>query len=384
MYSVFTDFHHASLLNSLIMLFEDRLDGKVYRPIGTEWHEEGYWKIYDHPATVQQFLGLGGATPVMPEDGTRPLNEFVSHEFDYKTQTTVYNCKDIETGGTNKAITFRGFMSMHFDIVIASIPQHIEPFRRLCNEHPSHPKLIYQIGNAWNISDAEARLLDGVMASARVPFIGTKIGYNGQPLTMITYHQEFDLSVFNYDAPRMMTMPVSGEKHLWPNRTISSFVNCFSEASIFQFDWAIFQAIEAKMTDFSFYSFGGQCRDGAAHGIHQLADRIKDSRFIWHTKYGGDGYGHIIHNAAACGRPLIVRREYYWGKMAEDLLVDGVTCIAIDGLSIEQIIDRIKMYNEEERYIEMSRRLHERFKEVVNFDAEFEAIKSFLQVVTGK
>ena len=55
---VFTDFHHAGLLNSLILLFEGRMHGAVYRPIGIDWANKGYWAIYDHPATRQQYLTL--------------------------------------------------------------------------------------------------------------------------------------------------------------------------------------------------------------------------------------------------------------------------------------------------------------------------------------
>jgi hypothetical protein len=72
-YNVFTDFHHASLLQSFILLFEKRLGGNVFRPIGMEWAEKGFWKIYDHPATREQYLGLNGATP----DGTPRLNEVI-------------------------------------------------------------------------------------------------------------------------------------------------------------------------------------------------------------------------------------------------------------------------------------------------------------------
>src|SRR3990167_1968898 len=104
-YNVFTDFHHAGLLNSLIMLFEGRLGGAVYRPIGTEWHEKGYWKIYDHPATVQQYLGIGGAAP----DGSPKLNQVVGGPISQGVPL-LYFCKDIDSGKTNKAITFEGFM----------------------------------------------------------------------------------------------------------------------------------------------------------------------------------------------------------------------------------------------------------------------------------
>lgn len=362
-YTVFTDFHHASLLQSLILLFEKRLGGKVFRPIGMEWHEKGFWKVYDHPATAAQFLGLGGATPVMPEDGSPPLNEFVTHEFDYKTQSVVYNCKDIDSGQTNKAITFDGFMKMKIDIIIASMPQHVEPFKKLAAIHPSRPKLIFQIGNQWD--GAHGAL--NIMASAKMPPIA---GTN-----FIEYHQEFDLGVFHPPAANIMPGPI-----------VKSFVNVFDNQEHFQEDWRLFEAMGLVLSFsvnqtkeiWQFKSHGGQCRDGAIGPASKLAESMREARFIWHTKAGGDGFGHIIHNAAAVGRPLIVKKEYYRGKMAEELLIDEVTCIAIDGLTPEQICRKIAEYSKPDKYVQMSAAAYNQFRSVVNFDREFIHLQKFL------
>lgn len=371
---VFTDFHHASLLNSLILLFEKRLGGEVYRPIGKDWYESGYWKVYDHPATAEQFLGINGATP----DGTEPVNtvEAISGRKDPRTGkviTDIYHCHDIETGDTNKAINLDGFFARHFDVVIASLPQHIEPFRKLCNAHKSKPVLIYQIGNSWNIEPHLAHNLNGVMASASI--------VKDYPLPTVQYHQEFDLNMFRYEQPLQGKLPISGNPTQWPEKVINSYVNCFSEASIFQMDWTIFRLVEEKMTDWLFRSYGGQCRDGACHGIEELSESMRNSRFIWHTKYGGDGYGHILHNAAACGRPLIVRKEYYLGKLAEPLLIDGETCICIDGLGVGEIIEKIEHYNAPDTYLELCQKMRKKFNEVVDFSKEFTHICEFLHKV---
>lgn len=362
MYNVFTDFHHASLLNSLILLFEGRLKGNVYRPIGIEWAEKGFWKIYDHPATQAQFLGIGSATP----DGTQPVNDVDpnnSRTIDKKMNFEWYNCNDIDSGKTNKAIHYWAFMKAPIDIVIASIPAHIEPFKRLCEMHPNHPKLIYQIGNAWSI---EAGLAPNIMASAVIHNVPTNINF-------ISYHQEFDLDIF-----KPIDYEVVGER--WqPLPNIFSFVNCFDIDQLFNIDWELFKRIENQMPNWVFKAYGGQCRDGAAHGAHELADKMREARFIWHTKNGGDGYGHILHNSAAVGRPLIVRKAYYMGKMAEPLMIDGETCIAIDGLGVDEIIAKINYYSEPERYKKMCENVYANFKKVVNFDREFEDLQIFLK-----
>lgn len=372
--NVFTDFHHASLLNSLIMLFEGRLGGNVYRPIGEEWYTNGFWKIYDHPATVNQYLGIGGATP----DGSPKLNEVIgSDRASLILNARVYLCRDIEGDKTNKAVTFEGFLKLPIDIVIASIPQHLEPFKKLCELHPNKPKLIYQIGNAWNIP---ADSVKNVMASAVIHNIPEGVNF-------VSYHQEFDLSTFyplfikggGLKNDNSFTAGTDEyQVNDLPRQNIYSFVNCFSTQDHFMVDWELFQSMERRMVDWMFSSYGGQCRDGNMNGSKELADKIRESRFVWHTKNGGDGFGHVIHNAAACGKPLIVKKQYYVDKLAEPLLIDGITCIAIDGLDPQQIKNKIEYFNEPENYTEMCQNVYDNFKKVVDFDKEEQDLRIFL------
>lgn len=366
-FNVFSDFHHSGLLNSLIMLFEGRLEGCLMRPIGHEWHNRGFWKIADHPATVEQYLGIGGATP----DKSPKLNEVRAWygtgigrslpgdgPIGRATDATIYECRDISSGETNKGITLDGFMHLPIDFVIASVPQHIRTFRQICNQHAKKPKLIYQIGNHWNIEPALEELIDGIMASARL---------GREPIVpYIEYHQEFSLDIFKPDFS-------------YPQKRISSFVNCFDSAHIFKFDWRLFEAVEKSLPDWKFRAYGGSCRDGYAKGDKGVADGMRKSRFVWHTKNGGDGYGHVIHNIGAVGRPMIVRKSYYIGKMAEPLLIDGKTCICIDGLSEKEIVEKILYFSQESRYKKMCKNAYQNFKKVVDFDQEAEALQKFFE-----
>ena len=353
MYTVFTDFHHASLLQSLILLFEGRLGGTVYRPIGMEWAERGFWKVYDHPATQLQYLGINGATP----DGTPPLNQVEAINA-YPGMPLVYFCRDIDSDQYNKAITFDGFMHTKIDIVIATLPQHVEPFAKLCELHPDKPKLIYQVGNAWNYDGSAP--VKNIMISARMG--GMSIGLN-----TIEYHQEFDTKIFK---PKV--------EYSYPDNNIFSFVNCFTIDPLFADDYQLFLHVQDAMPDWNFKAYGGQCRDGAIGPAAEVANKMREAKFIWHTKAFGDGYGHVIHNAPAVARPLIVKRQYYENKMAEPLLIDGVTCIAIDGLSCPQVVNKILHYSEPEIYRKMCHDTYTNFKAVVDFDREAEQIKQFL------
>ena len=352
---VFADMHHASLLYSFILLFEKRMGGQVFRPIGLEWAERGFWHVFDHPFTREQFLSttLGIVEPPfqMYPDSTRPLNIID------KIEDGIYYCQDIDSGYYNKAITIDKFMSLPFDIVIASLPQHIEPFKKLCEIHPNHPKLIFQIGNAWSNYATSA---SNVMASAVVGVVPENINF-------ITYHQEFDTNLFKPDLTTN------------PEKKIFSFINCFGIEGFFTKDWALFQEVEQRMPDWQFRSYGGQCRDGAAHGSKQLAEKIREARFIWHTKAGGDGYGHVLHNTFACGRPIIIKKSYYDGKLGGMLLRDKETCIDLSIRSLDEALTLVReISNSPERYAEMCDNVYNRFKKIVDFDKEFEDIKVFL------
>lgn len=345
-FNVLSDCHHLGLFNSLRLLFEKRLGGNLYRPIGIDWLDKGFWRmaeIYNnHPATVAQYLGINDTC------------------IDKKTHYEIY-----EAGHDyiQKAITFDQFLALPIDIIIASIPQHIESFWKLSQVHPNKPKVIYQIGNVWDIQQCP---IPNIMASAKV-YIPLK--YHS-----IIYHQEFDTEIFNRNCNYI-------DAQCWPDDNIYSFINCLNTASIYQQDWQLFQDLEKAMPEWNFKSFGGSCRDGGISGVKNIADKMREAKFGIHLKNFGDGYGHVLFNFAAVGRPVIIKEQYYLGKLGGELIKDGETCITIDGLSIPQIIEKINYYNESSRYMKLCKNTYENFIKHVDFDKEAEQLKTFLQTL---
>jgi len=343
MYNVFADFHHSALFYSLHKLFVQRLGGTLYRPIGENWHKEGYWKIYDHPATVAQYLSINSTyTPI---DGTLPLNTIK------EVRTTHYEVAELAHNYTQKAITYEQFTKLPIDIVIASIPEHIEPFKQLCKYHPNQPKLIFQVGNSWSYVEG----VDNVMASA---LIEVPSGVNS-----IIYHQEFDDPITQVPAQR--------------GQDIISLVNCFDTQSHYSKDWQLFQEVEAIMGEYTFKCLGAQCRDGSVDGYNNVIDSIYKARYVWHTKAGGDGYGHIIHNIFACGAVPIIKRDYYTGKLAQRLINDSC-CIIIDGLTPQEIASKIRSIDYT-TWLKMTASARAWFDAVVDFDLDELRLRKFLQ-----
>lgn len=294
-----------------------------------DWYTEGYWNVYPHPDTARQYL-LPGSVPV---DGTPPLNDDLS-----------------------RCITLEQFKKEKFDIVIASMPEHIEPFKKLIGLYQPEAKLIFQVGNAWNIPNNSVK---NVMASA-VCNPPIQVNY-------VQYHQEFDLNVF-YPTPVPDT------------KKIYSFINCLGTADNFKRDWELFLELEKLMPDWEFKSFGGQCRDGWVLDGEDLANKMREATFIFHSKFGGDGYGHVIHNAAAVGRPLITRYSDYRGKLASPFMHPSVS-IDVGGISLQTLKLLIETTSIDKDSIAtgMGESIESVFRGIVDFDKEEQEIRAFLQ-----
>lgn len=324
--NIFADFHHDALFNSFKLLFEKRLGYKVYRPIGTEWFTEGFWKIAEpynnNPGTIDQFLKPYST----PTDGTKPLNEQL-----------------------DDCLTLKQFKNTNIDLVIATIPAHIQPYKRLIREYAPSAKFIYQMGNIGWHKEVPWDQVDNLMASVK-PF---EVPDNKN---VVFYRQEFDLDIFY-------------PKYLIPENKITSFVNVLPEPEKYE-------QLKAALSEYEFKAYGGSCPDGSINNVSTIAEIMNDSKFGYHNKPFGDGFGHVINNWAACGKPVIVNMKDYKDKLAGELLEDGITCIDFD-LGVENTVNRIRNMSDLE-YFDMCNNVIKRFKEVVNFEQDAENIKNFI------
>lgn len=140
-----------------------------------------------------------------------------------------------------------------------------------------------------------------------------------------------------------------------------------------------FQEMQKKLTEFSFMSYGAGNPLGPISRTVEVAQAIQRADFIWHLKKGGDGYGHVVHNAAACGRPLILSKKTYQKLRFGKFIEDGKTCVCVDGHDAQALAKKIRYYSEPSRLLKMSRQLYERFRNLVNFDEDEKKIRRFLE-----
>ena len=135
------------------------------------------------------------------------------------------------------------------------------------------------------------------------------------------------------------------------------------------------------MPDFTFKCHGVLNEDGNLPSS-LMPEAIRSSAFVCHLKFWGDGYGHTLHSAAACGKPVITKSRYFDGMMAGSLLEDGKTSIDITD-DVLGNVEKIRYWSEPARYAEMSRNMRERFLKVVDFDEEEKRIREFLDRSLG-
>lgn len=347
---VFADHHHSSLTRSLVMLFQDRLGAEIFRPIGMSWFTNGYWAINNLEDTARQFLDPDCQAVA---DGTPPLNVQSA-----AVSGGVYNIYDPGNVTTHKAVTFDAFKDMKFDYVIASIPEHILPFQRLIAKYQPQAKLVIQVGNNWHLE-----LLAGHNILASVKSV-----YGPHNTNVCYYRQEFDTNIFcPPDEP--------------PEKPrISSYINVLQEWPV---GFGDFNYLESQLREhgIEMKSFGGQCRDGNFAGPHALAESMKQDSMIFHVKDYGDGFGHIAHNALACGVPLIVRGRFTRGTLIADLLNDSF-CIDLDLYTAREGVDEIlSVFDDSYALASLREQARNAFVKNVDFAADAKRVGEWLRTL---
>lgn len=334
---VLADYHHGNLYYSLHLLFEKRLGYELIRPIGHDWFDQGYFKIAEPYGNAEDTIGQYLSINDREWDSHKNLNG------NYKLKDDIYHIQDPENGFQHNAVTFERFKQMKFDYIVATHPLHTN-WEELLKYQPE-AKFIQQVGNENQTSNATNILCSTADFKPE--------GHQN----IIRYHQEFDVEP--YEPPTN-------------HNKITSFVVTLPEPEIYE-------QYKSALPEFEFKAHGVGSPDGTVSG-NTIPQLMKENAFGYHIK-PLDGFGHVIHKWAFSGRPLIVRASYYKGKIAEPLLIDGVTCIDLDSHTFEENIRLIRQVSEPERHNQMCEAMYKRAKEVCNFDKEASEIKGWLQTL---
>jgi len=330
--NVFTEWHHGGLFHAMAMMFEDRLGGTLFGPVGYDWVKEGIWKLSDNPDTQKQYLN--------PEVCTKGQDGFLYW-------------LDKAENYPQRRITLEEFKKMKFDIILCTLQQHEYTFRELWQKYQPQAKYIRLCGNVgeqvnW---DNFNNFIDT-----------TKLYQPPANINSVVIHQEFPAEYFYY------TEPVN-------HRRISNFMNQLHEAGAYQ----IWDGLKIRMLDFEFKMHGSGGDDGMIDGLPNLAQAMRESSFIFQIKHHGEGFGHIIHNAYAVGRPAIAMIEFYRGKLAEHFLIDDYSAIIVDNKDFNTLIEKIRYWSEPDHHRQMCRNARALFEKYVSFDDDEKRFREFLK-----
>lgn len=347
---ILADYHHSDLFESYQLALVDRFGWDIFRPIGMEWFELDYWefeKKVHGDAVAKQYLSMWDsdrdcATHWERDDATHP-------------------------GRVHKMLTIDQARDAGLDVVMASVPHNEAGLHRFATEIGA--TFGVQLGNVGQALETDWSAARFALCSTNMPFAPT--------IPWCQYRQEFRTTDFGFEYP-----PAEAD-------SVASFMQCFPEArgrARGGFYDQFLRLAEAN-PDFTwkvYGAYGSQPEDHLACGnlstTPAVAERMRASRIIWHAKFWSDGYGHVIHNAHAVGRPVFAYHNYYADKVAAPLMEHGVTGYDLSRMDDAEIVDTLRrLRDDDELHLRISSQAVERFAEVVDFAADAAAARATIE-----
>ena len=342
---VLCDAIHADLWESLRLLLEVRFGWELYRPIGMEWYEQGIWnferdRLGDQVARQFLQVWIGKDEPTIYGYSVRP--------------------DDTHPDYLIKLVTMEQAADLKPDLVIATLAENEHGLWQWAKAHGAHYGI--QVGNQgapnlWPIAEF------GLLSVTTPGFTPWK--------PYVTYHQEFDIE---------RAFAADGGVFGMSSNEVQTRVQCAAGAE----GYGLFRAAAAEVPEAKFRWYG-HCGDpdefcgGNAMTTDQVATGMRGARIAWHWKRWSDGYGHVIHNWAAIGRPMLVTQDYYRDKLAAPLFTPE-TSFNLERMTVSEIAENVRrLLQDDDLYTRMCLSAATRFREVVNFEAEAEQIRTMLE-----
>lgn len=349
--NILCDYHHSDLWWSHHLILERGLGHTLFRPRGIEWFENGYYEfssrqvaeqfLVNSTFTIEQVLAYPSCRIARPRSPKPDLRAGMD---------TLNGCPHYPLMRT---LSFEEFKDAKIDVIMPTVSNMQEPWLRLRDTYKPRAKLLREEGNVngW----ASLHPAYGNLLTSDVPTFQRSPAAN-----KLLYHQRFDTeNVFVYRRPSAFDRVTCFMPGFRGEPRLVAFVESH--------DFGGMQFVDYGHRS----SIGFLCTKGA------FVDRMLASAFIWHVKPGGDGFGHVIHNSVAVGRPVITVARDYAGTIAGRLLEDGATCLFI-GDDPGENSRKIRRFADPETVVDMSVRAHERFLEIVDYDEECLEVSRFL------
>lgn len=352
---ILADYHHADLAESLALTLEDRFGWELYFPIGMQWFDRWYWsfeRAFHGDAVAKQYLI--GVWPDAESKGDH-----------WEVTETVH------PGRVRKGVELDQALAQDWDLVICSLTHNETGFYRFAQEVGA--KFGIQVGNVGQVQNVAN---EGVGWDA-VDFalLSTTTDGLAIPVPHVIYRQEFSLTDFRYEWPP--TEP----------KSVASFIQCFPENGPFYADFLTFAREYPDDFDWKVYgAYGSVAQDEFACGnlgsTPSVAEAMRRTRIAWHAKWWSDGYGHVVHNLAAVGRPKVGPLGYYVDKLAGPLHVDGVTSWDTGHRSNAEVIAILRRLRDDDDFHRQTcEAVRAGFDEVVDFEEDAAKVRQLLEGV---
>lgn len=311
------DNHHADLTESLHLLLTDRLGIDLYLPVGMEFWDSEVWQFgrwaWGDDRLARQFLNRDS----VERDNAHPER-------------------------LHNVITYDEAQNLDWDYVIASVPDNYAGYHAFARAHDA--KFVIQVGNtmqpiAWELDPL-------VLNSSEAHIQGRGV----------TYHQEFSLEDFHYSDAS--------------SQIIGSFVNCMDRLPC----WQWLAEARRLMPERTFRIHGIDGEDGNVKPTRDVGTLMRSYGWGWHDKVTGDGFGHVLFNLGAVGRPVIGHASHYDGKLGGIFWRDLETCIDLDKHAVGELPGLLDSLDN----VAMGRAMRDAFDENVDYESEAEQIRELL------
>jgi hypothetical protein len=382
---VLVDLHHTDLYRSFQLLFEKRFGWEVYRPLGREWFDRGY---FYHPRDDEVIGLLTEQCPFIPG----------KHKTVFDAPEGVLFRNANPDGMLFRWMTLDEVHSL--DYIVCSVYRNEQQFWKLKKDFGLKAPIIRYTGNGGEqVDPSKFDIFLPALLCHYEEYVksGRKPG--------ILYHPEFDLN-------RYCPGPLPVDQKII--RTFLNFIYHHRDSGAWSpwEQWCRYcgYADEIKalhlihglgtpppgvevdldvIIDISFEKMGlGHLKDrskwpdlkfnrGEPPNHEVIANLMKHSNIVVHAKTSPpEGYGFVVHQIAASGRPMVIP-QHYKQLSAVKFLQHRETCLFITGENEEDKAN-FKWAMEPENNQRMSETMHKRFLENVNFEDEAAKIRALL------
>ncbi len=384
---IFADAHHTDLYRALQLLFERRFGWELYRPLGREYFDRGY---FWHPRE-DEVIGL--------------LTK--QSEFDPAKHKDVFDAseggvlwKDREQDG----ILFRWLpldRIKEIDLIVCTTDRNEDGFYRLRRDFGLKCPILRYTGNNGEKLDLDKF---DIFIPAHLPDYERYVASGKKP--GILYHPEFEI-----DNGMYCWTPLPDHRQKIA-RTFLNFIYHHVGPGTPNEQWRRYcgycdeigalhlmhglgtppPGIEVpldRIIDESFRAMGLdhlldrskwpdlRFNRGEPANHRTLSNLVKFSNIVVHPKPSPpEGYGFVVHQVAACGRPLVLP-QWYRQLSASKFLQERETCIYITGHDPTDK-ENFKWAMRPENNAKMAPEIRRRFDENVSFADEASRIRALL------